>query len=366
VFDILLYVLLACVVVWLLVRVFLRGADHAMYDEPIVPNVDGREEPSEQRAELLRRLDALAAELDGVSLKERNAVLRRLMNDGLLGATVDASSLGVTAERVDAGGVPGEWVMAPGADPDRRLLYLHGGGFYAGSPTSARMVTAALSERAGVAVLAPDYRLMPENGRLDCVTDSETAYRWMLDNGPSGPSAAKAVFVAGDSAGGNLALVVSASARDKGLRQPDGVVAFSPSTDSTLAAPSYRDNVDTDPMLGPALGGFVRLPATLKVLIAWLLGRVNPSSPRSSPLFGDLAGLSPTLVQATDCELLVDDARRYVNKARSQGTPAELQVWPGMVHVFQMFGHVVPEANEALDKAADFIANPRSAVNAAD
>lgn len=356
----LLFVLVTAAVLWFLVRIFLRAPDHSAFDEPRGANVGGRTAASPQISELQRRIDQMSEQLQSVPMRQRTDALRGMMDEGLLGAPVDPDALGVDIEAVSAGGVPAEWVTAPGADPDRRLLYIHGGGFYAGSPASCRMVTAALSHRAHVAVLSVDYRLMPEHRRLDSVTDCEAAYRWMLDNGPSGPAAAEAVFVAGDSAGGNLALTVSASSRDSGLRQPDGVAAFSPSTDSTLASGSYRSNIATDPLLGPSVGVFARLPATIKVLLAWVLGRANPSSPRSSPLFASLHGLSPTLVQASDCEMLLDDARRYVNKARSQGSPAELQTWPGMVHVFQMFGHVIPEADEALDKVAEFLVNPQS------
>ncbi len=358
--NVLLYMLVVAAVIWVLARVFLRGPDHSMYDEPKIPNIDGREKPSAEHAELARLLDALNERMSSVSFKERNFLLREVLDDGLLGAPVDADALGINVEPLEIDGVPGEWVIAPGADPDKRLLYLHGGGFFAGSPTSARMITAGLGRRTGAVVLSIDYRLMPENGRHDSVVDTESAYRWMLDNGPAGNSPAQTVLVAGDSAGGNLALVVSASARDNGWRSPDGVVAFAPSTDSTILAPSYRRNIDTDPILGPALGPLARLPATLVVLLGWIIGRVNPSGPRSSPLFGNLAGLPPTLVQASDCEMLIDDARRYVNKARSQGSTAELQVWPGTVHVFQMLGHIIPEADEALDKAADFLATPHS------
>ncbi|MCP4997672.1 MAG: alpha/beta hydrolase, partial [Hyphomicrobiales bacterium] len=269
------------------------------------------------------------------------------MDEGLLGAPVKAQDLGVTTQAADAGGVPAEWVLAPAADTRRRLLYIHGGGFYAGSPTSARMLTAALSKSCGVAVLSIDYRLLPENRRMDSVVDCQRAYRWIIENGPDGPAAADHVFVAGDSAGGNLALMLSAWARDEDVEVMDGVIAFSPSTDSALEGKSFRDNVDSDPMLGPPLGPFARMPATLKALLILLLSRVNPRNPTVSPLFGRLDNLPPTLVQASDCEMLLDDARRYVNKAISQGSPAELQTWPGMVHVFQMFSHILPESTEA-------------------
>jgi acetyl esterase/lipase len=354
VLDTLLIAVIVVAVIWTATRMLLRAPDHSRFDEPVVPSTGSRREASQEIGEVHRRLDDMAAELQDVPRRELAATLRRIMDQGLLGAPVAAEDLGVSTQAADAGGVPAEWVLAPGADTMRRLLYIHGGAFYAGSPTSARMLTAALSKLCGVAVLSIDYRLLPENRRLDSVVDCQSAYRFVIDHGPEGPGLASQVFVAGDSAGGNLALMLSAWARDEKLRRMDGVIAFSPSTDSTLEGKSFRNNIDTDPMLGPALGPLARMPATLKALLGVLLSRVNPRNPLVSPLFGRLDHL--TLVQASDCEMLLDDARRYVNKARSQGSPAELQTWPGMVHVFQMFAHLLPESTEALENVARFVA----------
>jgi acetyl esterase/lipase len=365
VLDTLLIAVIAVALIWLAVRIFLRAPDHSRFDEPVVPSAGSRREASQEIGEVHRLLDDMAKELQDVPRRELAATLRRIMDQGLLGAPVAAEELGVSTQLVDADGVSAEWVLAPGADTMRRLLYIHGGAFYAGSPTSARMLTAALSKLCGVAVLSIDYRLLPENRRLDSVVDCQRAYRFIIDNGPDRPGAASQVFVAGDSAGGNLALMLSAWARDEDLRRMDGVIAFSPSTDSTLEGKSFRNNIDTDPMLGPALGPLARMPATLKALLGLLLSRVNPRNPLVSPQFGPLDNLPPTLVQASDCEMLLDDARRYVNKARSQGSPAELQTWPGMVHVFQMFAHLLPESTEALENVANFVAKQAAGGQAA-
>jgi acetyl esterase/lipase len=149
----------------------LRAPDHSRFDEPVVPSTGSRREASQEIGEVHRRLDDMAAELQDVPRRELAATLRRIMDQGLLGAPVAAEDLGVSTQAADAGGVPAEWVLAPGADTMRRLLYIHGGAFYAGSPTSARMLTAALSKLCGVAVLSIDYRLLPENRRLDSVVD---------------------------------------------------------------------------------------------------------------------------------------------------------------------------------------------------
>jgi acetyl esterase/lipase len=183
--------------------------------------------------------------------------------------------------------------------------------------------------------------------------------------------------------GGNLTLMLSAWARDQGLRSMDAVVAFSPATDSTLASPSTRSNIDTDPLLGPGLGPLARLPGPVRALLASMMGMLNPPlarlpgpvrallasmmgmlnprNPLMSPLVGDLSNLPPTLVQASDCEMLFDDSLRYVNKATALGSPATLQVWPGMVHVWPMFQHVLPEARHAIDEVAAFLSANSSA-----
>lgn len=353
--DLLIGLLIFSAALWLATRLFLRGPDLSQFDTPVGDLACGRIEASPENERVLAGIDETFARLKEMPRLRHLAEGRRLMDAGFLGAPIDPDELGVRLEKVDANGVAAEWVLAPGADPLRRFLYIHGGGFALGSPASARMLTAKFSELCGVAVLSVDYRLMPEYKRLDSVEDCQAAYRWMLDNGPDGPGPARQVFVSGDSAGGNLALMLAAWSRDTDVRSMDAVVALSPSTDSTLSNPSARDNIATDPLLGPHLGLLARLPATVKSLIGLIGGRTSPRNPLVSPLIGDLSGLPPTLVQASDCEMLLDDSRRYVNKAVSQGSPATLQLWPGMVHVFQMYWHMLPEAGEALNEAARFI-----------
>ena len=185
----------------------------------------------------------------------------------------------------DAGGVPAEWVLAPNADPQRRLLYIHGGAWTMGSPTSHRRLTAKFSEVANAAVLAIDYRLMPEHPRLAGIEDCRTAWRWMLDHGPDGAAPASAMFVAGDSAGGNLTLSLIAWVRDQGLRAPNAAVALSPATDATLGSPSLKGNLDTDPDAGAAVQGAGEDSAH-----GAAVGRLGPE-PRAALPSGGLAGL---------------------------------------------------------------------------
>lgn len=342
--------------VWVVAVFFLSAPDHSQFDQPQPELHRGRSTVSAEIREVVRLIGAMQHELRGVSRHKRIMRLRQIFDEGFTGSPATAEALGVEITATDADGVAAVWVVAPGARSDRRLLYIHGGAFAIGSPTSHRMITAALTSTCGVSVLAIDYRLMPENFRRFAIRDCQRAYDYMLARGPAEPGDAADVFVAGDSAGGNLTLMLSAWARDQGRRRMNAVVAFSPSTDSTLSNPSLRRNVKTDPLLGPGLGPLADLPGPVRAWLATLTGPLNPRSPLMSPLFGDLRDLPPTLVQASDCEMLFDDALRYVNKARAQGSPVSLQVWPDMVHVFQMFQHVLPEARLAIDEVATFIA----------
>ena len=149
--------------------------------------------------------------------------------------------------------------------------------------------------------------------------------------------AAERVFIGGDSAGGNLTLSLIAWVRDQALRQPDAAVALSPTTDTTMGSPSLKRNMDTDAMLGRCFEVWRGFRGPCLWWISWLQNRISPSSPLVSPVFGDLSGLPPTLVQASEAEILYGDARRYVNSAVAAGSPASLQSWAHVVHVWQMF-----------------------------
>ena len=256
---------------------------------------------------------------------------------------------------VDIAGMKAEWVLAPNADPQRRLLYIHGGAYIMGSPKSHRRLTAKFSEVANAAVLAIDYRLMPEHPRLAGIEDCRSAYRWILDNGPDGPAPASVVFVAGDSAGGNLTLSLIAWIRDQGLRAPNAAVALSPATDASLGSPSLKGDLETDPMLGPLFKAMARIPRAALLWGGWFQNRMRPSHPVISPVFGDLSSLPPLLVRASEAEMLVDDSRRYVNKAVAAGSPVTLQTWPHMVHVWQLFYPELPEGRDAFEEIAKFL-----------
>ncbi len=336
-------------VVFVVVATFLlfRIEDLSHLDQNDVP-LSNQAEPSPGHQNVLGRIRELGNASKGLRGKARLMALRRHM-DGL------SEGLALNSEIRHNASPRGEWVLAPGADPNRRILYIHGGAWAAGSPRSHRGITDRLSVVANAAVFAVDYRLMPEHRFRDGLLDCQRAYQWLLEHGPDGPGRAGFVVIAGDSAGGSHTLALIAWARDQGLRQADAAVALCPSTDLTLTAPSNRNNVRTDPLLGPVFGGLAKIPLPILWWGTLAAFRVSPTNPIASPLRGNLANLPPTLIHASESEMLLDNARRYAAKARAEGSPVELHTWPGMVHVWHIFVDVLPEAEAAFEDIGAFL-----------
>jgi len=352
------YLLIGLVIIvlifWSLERFYIRGASEPEYPAPTDPDSVSRF-PNLQSS-------GPAQETVKNTVKDITAQIEQSIKKGRMQAaraSIDSMSDGrdyvSKFSAVNAGGIPAEWAVAPAADPARRILYIHGGGFIMGSPKSHRTITSKFSEITGCAVLAIDYRLLPEHKHMDCVEDCRTAYQWLLENGPDGPAALQQLFIGGDSAGGSLALSLAAWVRDNNLRAPDAVIALSPLTDSTFSGASIRGNQVTDIMLEPVMRPLNRLPRFVKSWWVVWAHRIRPANPVASPLFGDLSGLPPILVQASEAEMLLDDARRYVYKACAAGSPVKLQTWPDMVHVWQIFDPELPQAAEAWTEIGSFL-----------
>jgi len=347
-------VLLIIIALWLVAILFLRGEDLGQYDRDddsgAVRSFAGKNGPSKEHGKCVASIREFGKQARRISKQERLGSVRRYMESMSEGREFAGDFV-----PVDAGGVPAEWVLAPGSDASKRVLYIHGGAFIAGSHRSHRNITNRFSEMTGAAVLAIDYRLMPENRREDGIADCRTAYRWILENGPDGAGPPTHLVVSGDSAGGNLALSLVAWARDEGLRAADAVVAFSPSVDGAYSSPSIRSNVSSDIMLGPLFGPLLKIPQAIRAWLYLLEFRFNPANPVVSPVLGDLSNLPPTLIQVSEAEMLLDDARRYVRKARASGSPAVAQSWPHMLHVWQIFYPEVPEAEQAFQEVQLFL-----------
>jgi monoterpene epsilon-lactone hydrolase len=341
-------VLLVLLVVFFSTR-YLRGEDLGYLDSNVIPWAEG--EASAEHGNVVESITDMVSQI--TSSPTRHDKLMKLRQ--YLDEVGDDKEFVSDFLRIDNGSVMGEWVLAPGANPARRILYIHGGSWVAGSPKSHRAITDALSKRIGAAVFSLDYRLMPENNRRAGIEDCRNAYRWILENGPQGCTAADYLVVAGDSAGGNLVLSLLAWVRDRNLRAPDAALAFSPAADVSLTSPSLRSNIASDPMLGPRFGQMAKLPGFILWWSTWITTKIRPCDPIGSPLRGDLSGLPPVLIQVSEAEMLFDDARRYVAKAQAAGSPVVLQQWPFMVHVWQIFTPELPEAEAAFDNIEEFL-----------
>lgn len=348
--------LLILLVIWFAVARYLAGADLSMFEAPHAAAEDRRqrfsagESLNDEHRQVLHRLGELNTQLKHIPFSQHLKHLRRFMDSLSEGHALNARFVAV-----DAGGVKAEWVLAPGADSSRRTLYIHGGAWAMGSPLSHRVITSKFSEMTGGAVLAIDYRLMPEHPRRASIEDCRTAYRWILDNGPEGPQPITALVVAGDSAGGNLTLSTIAWARDQQLRAADAAVALSPATDGTLSGKTLKSNLASDAMLGPLFAPLTRLPHSLLLWLTLLLNRARPCAPDISPVHGDLGGLPPTLIHVGEDEMLLDDAQRYQNKALAAGSLVTLQSWRHVVHVWHMFDQQLSEAGQAYVEIGKFL-----------
>lgn len=249
---------------------------------------------------------------------------------------------GTATEPVDAGGVPGEWIIGPDATDAATIYYLHGGGHTIGSIASHRGLISRLSKASGARALAIDYGLAPERPYPAGLDDSLAAYRWLLAQGVE-PST---VVIAGDSAGGNLALATLLALKDAGDPLPAATVLLSPWTDLEGTGESMVARKDLDPMITPdPLNGVGQMYANGASL----------RDPLVSPLYGDLASLPPMLIHVGDHEVLLDDSTRLAERAKAAGVDTNLDVWPEMIHVWQFFAPMLPEATEAIGKIGAFI-----------
>jgi len=248
----------------------------------------------------------------------------------------------VRCEPVDAGGVPAEWITTPEATDGRVICYLHGGGYTLGSINTHREMISRISRAAGARTLAIDYRLAPENPFPAAVEDSTGAYRWLLSTGVD-PAR---LVIAGDSAGGGLTVATLVALRDAGEPLPQAVVCLSPWVDLEGLGESMTTKAEADPMV-PRQAGLQWAKA--------YLGDAHPRTPLVSPLYADLTGLPPLLIQVGTAETLLDDSTRLAERAKSAGVDVALEVWDDMFHVWQFFAAMLPEGQQAIDRIGEFI-----------
>ena len=248
----------------------------------------------------------------------------------------------VKCEPVSAGGVKSEWVTAPGADAGRAILYLHGGGYVIGSINTHRSLAGRLSRASKARVLVIDYRLAPEHPHPAAVEDAVAAYRWMLAQGLK-PSR---IAVSGDSAGGGLTFATLVAIRDAKLPMPAAAAPISPWVDMEGTGESMTTKAAVDPMVqkAPLLG-----------MAAAYLGGKDPRTPLAAPLYADLSGLPPLLIQVGTAETLLDDASRMAERAKKAGVNVTYEPWENMVHVWHLFAPILDEGKQAIDRIGEFV-----------
>ncbi|HXA32915.1 MAG TPA: alpha/beta hydrolase [Acidimicrobiales bacterium] len=250
-------------------------------------------------------------------------------------------------EPVEANGVPSELLTPPGADPKRVILYVHGGGYSMGSRNSHREMAARVSKAAQVPVLLVGYRLAPEFSHPAALDDVTAGFQFLLSQGFD----PKRIALVGDSAGGGLAVAALVATRDAGLSLPACLACLSPWVDLTLESARTMTEVVSDP---------VNTIDGLSEMVGLYIGDSPPNAPSISPLFADLTGLPPMLVQVGTAELLLADARLLVAYAQAAGVKAELDEYENLIHVFQHLAGGSKEAALAVGRLGSFISEHTS------
>ena len=290
--------------------------------------------PSQQLQTIIQAIRS-APDLHGAPVEQRRAAFEAAVS-------VFRLAHDIRCEPVDAGGVPGEWIAAPGADADRVIFYLHGGGYSMGSIKTHREMISRLSRASGARALAIDYRLAPEHPFPAAVEDATAAYRWLLSTGAD-PAR---IVIAGDSAGGGLTMATLVTLRDAGDPLPAAAVCLSPWVDMEGLGESMTTKAEADPM--------VSREDILDGAKAYL-GAADPRTPLAAPLYADLRGLPPLLIHVGTAETLLDDATRLAERAKSAGVDVTLEPWDDMIHVWQLMAAMLPEGQQAIDRIGEFI-----------
>ncbi len=344
---VLVFIVTACVIA----LTILSGPNLNRYDRPMPTAFKAHADDEAATERFLKVTRALRKEIiAGKSIKKGLKAVRKFADE--LSDDLETDTQFIESS---ANGCSIEWAIASNSNPRRRVLFLHGGAFIFGSPKGHRKFSDRLAKILGAAVASVDYRMLPENGRWKSIHDCRAAYRWLLENGPDGKTELDFLLVSGDSAGGNLSLMLSSYSKSANLRRPDAVVAFSPSTDMTLASPTILKNRRTDKMLGEGLGPLGRIPKVIRGWVGLFSMRANPANPALSPVFDDLSDLPPTLIHASTNEMLLGEAVRYTNRAVELGSPVTLQLWENQVHDWHLFNMGYGSAESAWSEVEKFL-----------
>ncbi|MBY8985939.1 MAG: alpha/beta hydrolase [Candidatus Lokiarchaeota archaeon] len=249
----------------------------------------------------------------------------------------------VNFDEINVNGIPSLWISTPEVVKEHVVLYLHGGGYVEGSRNTHKGLGYRISQVSKSRILLIDYRLAPENPYPAALEDSVAAYRWLIDIEGINP---KNIVISGDSAGGGLTAATILKLRDTGVELPAGGVLLSPWTDLDITGDSVRTKRRIDPFIDA--GG-------LFFMANLYAGDEDLKNPYISPLYADLMGLPPLLIQVGSAEVILDDSTRFAEKAKSAGVDVTLEIWEDMVHVFQAFALWAPEGEQAIEKIGEFI-----------
>jgi acetyl esterase/lipase len=250
----------------------------------------------------------------------------------------------VEVQPVDANGVKAEWTSTPDADQSSAILYLHGGGYVICSLESHRHLVAEAGRAAGTRTLAIDYRLAPEHPFPAAVEDTVAAYRYLLDSGIR----PNRIALAGDSAGGGLVVGAMLAIRESGLPLPACGWCISPWVDMEALGHSFIDRAETDPTVQKE---------TILMMANLYLSGANPRHPHAAPIYGDLRGLPPLLIQVGAVETLLDDSIALARKAGTADVPVDLQIWPEMIHIWHIFHPMLTSGRRAIAAGGSFVRN---------
>jgi monoterpene epsilon-lactone hydrolase len=299
----------------------------------------GTDEPTGASAQQIEKLIGLWHQYfpDTNNLLERRRAFEKLME-----STPEPTR--VQTKHVDADGVAADLILPARLHHPfgkRAILYLHGGGFYSGSLRTHRALAATLAKAASADVLLVDYRLAPEYVYPTQIQDALTAYRWLLESGYRNDN----IVIVGESVGGNLAIETTLRQIDAKGPLPAAVVAVSPVTDLAATGASMTDKAPLDPLLSKA---------QIELLRKAYLGERSPTDPKASPLYADMTGFPPLLLQVGSREVLLDDTQRLAEKARKAGVDVTTEVWPGMIHQWQLFPFWVDDARRSNQRIAEY------------
>jgi acetyl esterase/lipase len=263
-------------------------------------------------------------------------------NRAFLDAGARPLAKGVKGTLINASGVTAEMQIPEGAASDAVILYFHGGGYVGGSIASHRNLTGNLALASKCQLLSVEYRLAPENPHPAAVEDAINSYKWLLSEGYD----PKKIAISGDSAGGGLAIAAQLKIRDEGLPLPVASAPISPWIDMGLSGDTMSSRQSRDPL--------IRLDLIREFKSQFLGPNNNSDDPYASPLQADLSGLPPMLIHVGDDEMLLSDSERLAEKASAAGVSVTLEVWPEMIHVWHTFVGLFPEAQDGINRIAEF------------